>query len=161
MLGCKPGNVDFNPFDNEFKFHRNFNLVEYDTIMGECGYWNLTKTENGLNVYYQFFLDETPIVAKGFDLKFDEISIFDEDSLENQDYLLNIIKRHPLNPDSIKNRLASLKIKDVKVYAPMELATLVEITDMRDSVYTASLEVYFDGKVITRNLNYFNGKGYD
>ena len=32
---CQPANVDFNPFDDEFRFHRSFNLTEYDTVIGE------------------------------------------------------------------------------------------------------------------------------
>ena len=75
---CQPANIDFNPFDDEFRFHRSFNLTEYDTVIGECGYWNLTKQNGGLKIYYQFYLDERDIVAKGFQLDLDEIQFNNE-----------------------------------------------------------------------------------
>lgn len=55
VSNCQPKNVEFNPFDNEFRFHRNFQLSEYDQIMAECGYWNLSKRKDDLEIYYQFF----------------------------------------------------------------------------------------------------------
>ena len=41
-------------------------LRDYDTIPVECGYWNLTKQNDRIENYYQFYLHEKPIVAKGF-----------------------------------------------------------------------------------------------
>jgi hypothetical protein len=61
--GCKSSNTNFYPFDQDFRFHKNFNLADYDTIMGECGYWNLTNRKDG--TYYQFFSKKEENSSKG------------------------------------------------------------------------------------------------
>ena len=44
---------NFNPFDKNFEFPDNIQFAEYDTILGECGYWHLTREDRGLSIYYQ------------------------------------------------------------------------------------------------------------
>jgi hypothetical protein len=158
--GCyEPKNYDFNPFDDEFLFHKNFKISDYDTIMGECGFWNLTKRNDGLETYYQFFTNKKPIVAKGFDLDIDEILVDDKDSLESETYLKKLWRNRPINFELVRQRLSPFKIKEINIVRQTDAYLDIELIDVRDSVYTASIIMaLLEDNKITRQLQYFNGR---
>lgn len=155
---CQDVNSDFNPFDNEFQFHKGFRVSDYDTIMGECGYWFLTKRTNGIDAYYQFFTDEERIVAKGFEVFVDEIAEHNIDSLKSEKYVIQLLETHPIDLTEITQRLSIFKVKEIKIVSQADIYMFVELTDERDSIYTGSITTTVDDKGITRHLRYFNGK---
>lgn len=157
--GCKHSNTDFNPFDQDFQFHKNFNVADYDTIMGECGYWNLTKRIDG--TYYQFFDNKKEIVAKGFNVAFDEITISNYDSLEHNELMTKAIKEYSFDINTIKQSLQKFQLKEIKFRYDTSLFPAIEMVDEEDSTHYASLTLEFDGKdKIVREVRYFNGKNY-
>ena len=158
ISSCRPDNADFDPFDNEFKFHQNFKLQDYDSITGECGYWNLTKkNNNGLWTYYQFFLDEE-IVAKGFSLDIDEIPIINKDSLNTENGIIKLLERYPIDFESAKQKLSIFNIREIKIKEPVSTLMRIELIDSKDSVYQASIMTFFEETKMTRQLTYFNNK---
>jgi len=158
LAACQTKNIEFNPFDDEFEFHRNFISEEYDTIFGECGYWNLTKKTQDLKPYYQFYLNEKPIVAKGFDLILDEIEILEEDSLKNDSSTTQKFVNQPINLALIVEKLKIFNIKEVKVLELNSVISSIKLTDNKDAVYNASIMINIDSNKITRKLSYFNAK---
>jgi hypothetical protein len=124
--------------------------------MGECGYWNLTRKENGLGIYYQFFLEEKTIVAKGFNLDIDEIPITLKDSLITEATFINLTKEHPIDIEYVKSKLSSFKIKDIVFKSPFGSYIEIELVDTKDSVYQASIMMLFENDKIVRQLSYFN-----
>lgn len=160
LLSCgRSKNIDFNPFDNEFKLHRNFSLINADTVLAGCGYWNLREIDGSLETYYQFYGDEKPILAKGFILNLPDIVYFSQDSLESEEYMLNLQKSNPIDFEFIKQELSGFKIKDVQVSEPPSAYTKIVLIDHNDSIYQAEVITnYEEGKII-RSLNYFNPRG--
>lgn len=158
ISSCQPDNIDFDPFDNEFKFHQNFKLQDYDSITGECGYWNLTKTDNGLGTYYQFFLDEKEIVAKGFNLDIDEIPIINIDSLNSENGIIRLLEGHPIDFESAKQKLTIFNIKEIKVKEPVSTFMRIELIDNRDLIYQADITTFVEETKMIRKLTYFNIK---
>lgn len=154
-LACQPTNEDFNPFDNEFSLHRNFKLADYDTLMGECGYWNLTKRDS-IQVYYQFFLDENPIVAKGFNYVIGEV-IINTDSV-NYHYLLDFIKNNSIDYVSTAKRLSAIGIKEVNPIDTVSDYMRVELLHNNGKNYYGYIASFANGGKITRQLSYFNGR---
>jgi hypothetical protein len=162
---CSPKNNDFNPFDSEFKYHKNFSKTEYDTVMGECGYWFLYNKIDG--TYYQFFNDEKAIVAKGLCIDLDQITIdhaVGEDSVDEK--ITVALGASPLDTVLIKTRLANfVKIKKLILSEDRSVLPFlqgVEFIDANDSTYLA--EICIENTQTSKQLKllrqfrYFNGK---
>jgi hypothetical protein len=156
LIGCGPQNNDFDPFDNEYRFHKTFRQSDYDTINGECGYWNLTNRDDG--TYYQFFLDESEIVAKGFNLIIDEIQVsnLNNDSINR---LFESIENKTIDINLIQERLKQFKIKQVTFLPDSTLINRLELIDENDSTYYADVLPFYENNKIFRQISYFNGKG--
>ncbi len=160
IVSCQSENVDFDPFDNEFRFHRNFKISDYDTLNGECGYWNLTKRNDVVKNYYQFYVDEKSIVAKGFSLDIDEIPIV-EDSLNTDGYVIKLLEKHPIDFEQLKQRLTIYKIEEIKVLSPTDTYVKIELVDLNGSTYKADIIAVFEDNKFTRHLTYFNPRVTD
>lgn len=162
FIGCRYDNSSFYPFDNNYTFHKSFAMSDYDTVMGECGFWFLYNKVDGS--YYQFFGDEKNIVAKGFTIDLDEIAI---DNLDD----LSFVKRSALkfemkafDTTKLKTSLFNFKIREVEVFSDTTdaIESIVEMIDKNDSVQIARVVCYYDydrpGKLkIIKQLRYFNG----
>ena len=152
LIGCKTKNIDFDPFDNDYRFHKNFRLSDYDTIRIECGYWNLTNKHNGS--YYQFFLDESEIVGKGFNLTLDEIQVSypDYDSINS---IFKSMQKKLIDITSIQERLKQFGIKQVTLLPDSVLFDRLEMIDERDSVFYANILSQVENNKIIRQISYF------
>jgi hypothetical protein len=161
---CRPKNAAFNPFDKEFKFHKNFNFSDYDSVTGECGYWNLTNRNDG--TYYQFYIDEKDIVAKGFKIDFDQIIVKNPDTTDDYRIHLERIYSYPVDSNLVRKSLSNLNIKKVQFVYDSSSFPSIEIIDLNDSIHYTSLSWYysvnehFNELKIVRQIDYFNGKGY-
>lgn len=156
LTACGPENSNFDPFDKEFSFHKNFNLSDYDTIRGECGYWNLTNRNDG--TYYQFFLNENEIVAKGFNLTLDEIIINYPEDLTYNETITNASKNNPIDTNRIKERLKFFEIKKVIFVSDKTQIQAIKMTDQKDSIHFADILPFLDSNKIVWQISYFNGK---
>jgi len=156
--GCGPRNTDFNPFDNEFRFHSTFEYADYDSIWGTCGYWNLTKKKDSLETYYQFYLDEDEIIAKGFDLVIDEIPILNRDNLHTEQEISAFLNQHPIDLPAVKQKLLKVNIKEIKIQSPVSSFMQIQLVDTRDSVYIADIMSFIRENKMVRRLSYFHGK---
>lgn len=156
LIGCGPQNNDFDPFDKEYRFHKTFSQADYDTINGECGYWSLTNKEDG--TYYQFFLDEDEIVAKGFNLVIDEIQVLNlnNDSIKR---LFESVENKAVDLNLIQERLKRFKIKRVNFLPDSTSISRLELIDENDSTYYADVLPFYENNRIFRQISYFNGKG--
>lgn len=168
-LACAPRNEEFNPFDSEFRFHKTFDIKDYDTLIGECGYWNLTNRQTG--AYYQFYLDEPEIVAKGFYVDV-EIAEVDTTKIFSQEQVDSLSRTYPLNLLNLKESLAKLKFKDVRTMRvwgenlEMETGRMWEdsieyigVVDTNDSIHAIFDEPPFiSGAKLIRRVGYFNSK---
>lgn len=74
FIGCQP-TPTYNPFDNQF-YVSSQKLVQdgCDTVMAECGYYNLVQKTGRLKTYYQFY-DSQSAVAKGCFYTIDTLQI--------------------------------------------------------------------------------------
>jgi hypothetical protein len=167
-LSCRAPNREFNPFDQEFRFHQSFRIEDYDTITGECGYWNLTNRIDG--GYYQFYMDEPEIVAKGFNV---DMRIAEADGIEDlsNDEVQKLFDSHPIDLLQLKKELSKLNVVDVKYMRRLQevfdIGTNTEKMDSvnslglvynNDSIYFPFVEPYRIEKRIGRRIGYFNGK---
>lgn len=165
---CRPENTTFNPFDNEFKFHGDFNLSDYDTVPGECGYWNLTNRNDG--TYYQFYLDEKDIVAKGLNIDLDQLVVdsFNVEYKYDERKIVRILDSNPLDTNLLKLRLANfITVKRVRLSLERSVLPFlegIELIDNNDSIRFADIlvrTIETENQVkIARQFSYFNGKEY-
>ncbi|WKZ59102.1 MAG: hypothetical protein QY309_14665 [Cyclobacteriaceae bacterium] len=155
-IGCAPTNENFNPFDKEFKLHKNITLSDYDTIIGECGYWNYTNRITGS--YYQFFLNEREIVAKGFNLKLNPIILEDTVNQTDPKHIFSILETHPVNLDMVKEKLQVYNVKQVRFIDDVDVISGIEITEESGSIQFASLSPYFADNKLIWQIQFFNGK---
>lgn len=156
LAGCGSRNEQFSPFDDEYEFHTNFKLSDYDTIDGQCGYWNLTNRNDG--TYYQFFLNEKRIVAKGFDIVIDELEVEYSGDEPNSQQFIDALKRNPIDTNRIKAHLEKYNPKAVMFLYDTTSLTGLKIVDQRDSVHLAAVEAFWNGQRIERTIGYFNVK---
>lgn len=154
LIGCDSSNQEFNPFDSDFHFHRNFDRSEYDTIVIECGYWNLTKQNGILSTYYQFFADNKQVVGKGFSLTIDELQL--EDSSSDQKIKM-LISKNPIDVNQLKTGLSVFPVKEIKIKPDTSIFLRVEIIDNHDSLHYAWIEPYPSQGKLYRQLVFFNG----
>lgn len=164
FIACKPHNEDFNPFDNEFEFHQNFKLSDYDTVWGECGYWNFTNRNNG--TYYQFYLGEKDIVAKGFNIDFDQQIFINPDTTDDYRVYSERVYLDPIDTNLVKKCLLNLKIEKVRFIYDSSRIPSIEIIDSTDSIRQISLSGYFSINEfskelkLVRQISYYNDKPY-
>lgn len=155
VFGCQPKNRDFNPFDDEYKFHDKFKLSDHDTVMGECGYWNLTNRKDG--TYYQFYLSEKEIVAKGFNITLDDFNVdFGEDG-PNPHEFVEALKSHPLDTTRIKSLVEIFDLKKVTFLYDTTSLTGLAMVDQNDSVHLAEVVPFWNARSIVRQVQYFKG----
>lgn len=168
VTGCGPKNRDFNPFDDEFHFHKRFDISEYDTIRIECGYWNLTNRSSG--AYYQFFEDQPEIVGKGFRVYVDVAEVDTTKDLPSKEFG-EMVDKDPINLDQLKTRVSSLGIKDVKYVRHftklyeggtgqerMDSVTSLALIYKNDSIYYPTIKPYVDINKKVWKIDYYKGK---
>jgi hypothetical protein len=155
LTGCGPNNIDFDPFDSQYRFHEKFNLSDHDTIIGECGYWNLTNRNDG--TYYQFFLSEKKIVAKGFNITIDNIkSEFAIDGPNTEEFI-EVIRENPVDTIKIKSLLKIFEPKKISFIYDTTSLIGVEIIDKEGSAHLAEVTAFWNGQSIERQIQYFKG----
>lgn len=169
LLACGPRNKDFNPFDDEFRFHKYFTASNYDTIIGECGYWNLTNRNDGS--YYQFYGGDPKIVAKGFDVYLNVVEVDTSETLSGEE-LTKIFDSHPVDLSELRNVLSKFNIADVR-YVDGVFKDVIDIetgedeTDSlkmlvlfckNDSTYLPHINGFIDGNMLVRRIGYFNAR---
>lgn len=168
ILSCNPQNKNFNAFDKEFRFHQGFRIDDHDTIIGECGYWNLTNRNDGS--YYQFFVDEPEIVAKGFDIYLDVTKV-DTNKVLTDDHLFEIMKSNPIDLIRLEKELSKLDIIDVRYVKKfgnvqdmvsgeerMDPINSLGVVYKNDSIYLTMVDTYIEGNKLIRRISYFNGR---
>jgi len=160
VLSCQQSSTDFNPFDNDFRLHSKMDFASYDTVLVQCGFWNLTMRSDNLSTYYQFFTDETPVVAKGFDFLINDLKV---DTIQNDtqyDSLDNILKLISIDTSLIKQQLMVLGIKDIVILNDSSNFRNVKLIDNGNNVHFGDLFTFYDeseSKLI-RSIHYFNGR---
>ncbi|MCH8904592.1 MAG: hypothetical protein IIA45_11835 [Bacteroidetes bacterium] len=66
FVGCGKPAPTYNPFDGYFDVSVTKIVNDNcDTISADCGFFNLTKNKEHHQVYYQVFMDEHAVCAKG------------------------------------------------------------------------------------------------
>lgn len=157
-VGCGPVNDNFNPFDNEFKFHKNIILSDYDTIMGECGYWNYTNRVTGS--YYQFFLDEGEIVAKGFNVTLSPILLQDSINQADPNHVVRLLQKYPVRLEEVEEKLQTYNSKLVRLTDNRDGIPGVEIIEENGSIQHATLSPYLENNKLIWEIQFFNGKDH-
>jgi hypothetical protein len=162
ILSCKSNNDDFNPFDDDFRFHNKINLTEYDTIWDTCGFWSFEHdNKKGLKTFYGFLFDEA--VGKGFSIEIDKIKTINCDSLfYREDYnniLAELFAQNPINLAKLKPLHLGLRITDMKIVSDSIVPYKIEITSSDNKIFKAWLKADCDstGQLI-RNLYFINLK---
>jgi hypothetical protein len=162
LWSCKSSNDDFDPFDEDFKFHNKMNKSEYDTIWDSCGYWTYEKDlKNGIKIAYGFYFDE--LVGKGFSLEIDKISTVECDSLfYTNDYhnvLARSLEQNPIESERIESRLSVFGVKHIKILNDTLNRYSVEIINSDDMQFSARITTDCDGNgYITRHIYFMNAK---
>jgi hypothetical protein len=167
-FSCGPRNEYFNPFDNEFRFHRRFNLADYDTIRIECGYWNLTNRNDG--GYYQFYIDSPGVVGKGFNVYID-VAVPDTTRVLTPAEFWEIVESNPIDLAELKSKVSKLNIKDVRYVRTlsdvfivgteeerMDSVNSLGLVYMNDSIYFPSWHPIHEGNKVIWWVGYFNAK---
>jgi len=101
LPGCKPAPT-YNPFDEVFevRFSRS-ELQLWDTIWVECGYYNLTLDLKDHQIYYQYFIEEPQVLAKGLELVIDTITSSITPTKQNADSLFTTMHGLPIDTNRI------------------------------------------------------------
>jgi hypothetical protein len=109
-LGCQKASPTFNPFDDVFDVAVN-RIGKCDTISAGCGYFNLTKDINGVNVYYQVFVEDfEQVVAKGLSIKIDTLCKSTVAKLET-DNCLAVCATRPFDTLMVIKKLETFGVK--------------------------------------------------
>jgi hypothetical protein len=148
---------NFNPFDENFRFPDNIQFAEYDTILEECGYWQLARRDRGLSIFYQL-LDKNPeIWAKGFTLDLDEIEIPEAVNQEGFLAVNNLFLRVPVDTNGIRTALAKFDLVDFKMSAPAFPYTTLLI-DSKGNKFEGYIYAWKGDKTLGRYLEFRNSK---
>ena len=123
--------------------------------------WGLANSKDGLTTYYQFYLNEKQIVAKGFILSIDSILIADEDMLCNELYINHELLNKPIDITAIQQKLARFNIKNINIIELNNQLTTLEMMDTKGSTHKGEIDVSYENYYITRELQYFNGRQPD
>lgn len=162
IVSCGSGNDDFDPFDNDYGFHNNMKLADYDTIWDTCGYWGLeSRQQDGLTTFYLFFEDD--IEGKGFSVEMDRVRTEFCDSMfyraTRDQIMADLFVQNPVNLVPVKTRLRELGVADVRFVADSSIPFQVEIIDSNNQKFEARIEMNCDpGGYIVRSIMYINSK---
>lgn len=148
----------FNPFNDNFQFHSNIKLWQYDTILGECGFWHLAKEEEGLYTFYQLFDDEPKIWAKGFELDIDEVvSELDRNHM-NLQTVKELFYKVPFDSNQVRTRLSKLGIVNFRVVSDTAVMCKIELVDLNSNIFVGWIQAFPDPdfKKVKRYIEFRN-----
>jgi hypothetical protein len=146
LASCGAKNAEFNPFDDEFRLHRNYNPINYDTVYTGCGFWNLTSRNSRLQHYYEFFDDESHILGKGFNIYIDTLNIERKIMI---DETVNMCKNYPFDTAALRADLRTINIIDFEILSDSTWYSVVNLTRRSGRVEQVRMEMeYVDGRFI-------------
>jgi hypothetical protein len=148
---------NFNPFDENFEFHDNIQFADYDTIIGECGYWHLAREDRGVYIFYQLFNKDPEIWAKGFTIDLDEVEI--PEWINQEDFLAinDLFLRVPIDTSEIRTALTKFDIVDFKVSDPAFPYT-IQMIDSKGNKFVGYIHAWRDDKTLRRYVEFNNSK---
>ena len=107
LISCGKPDPSYNPFDELFVVDvSSINEDKCDTVWGECGYINLTKDMGDHEVFYQVFIGEYHVYAKGMDIPLDTHPLKDSIKLSTEDSIWSAIISMPVDTERVDQILS-------------------------------------------------------
>jgi hypothetical protein len=147
----------FNPFNDNFELHSNIKLSQYDTMLGECGFWHLAKSEDGLYTFYQLFGDEPKIWAKGFRLDIDEVVSDIDRSAMNLETVKNLFYKVPFDTSQVRKRLSKIGIVNFRILSDTAVMCKIELIDSDSNTFDGWIQAFPipDDKRVIRYIDFY------
>jgi hypothetical protein len=114
-----------------------------------------------MELIINFLAKKKKIVAKGFNIAFDELTINNEDSLRHNDIMLSAINKYPIDIIKITQPLKKFQLKEIEFKYDTLALPRIRMVDNDNCPHDGRIILQFDGNdKIIREIWYFNGRDY-
>ncbi|NOS93669.1 MAG: hypothetical protein HOP30_17260 [Cyclobacteriaceae bacterium] len=162
FLSCERRPNRFNPFDEVYKYDKTFNPSTIDTINAECGYYNLASGNDDLITYYQVYLDEPEIVAKGFELAIDTVEMDSVEfrKLNSVEQVKTLYCKIPIDTSLVLAKLSRIGVRNIKISSDSGVYCSIAMMNNDGDTVRADIDVFYYGeqRSMRRYIRFYKGK---